>query len=42
MSVLLRYVSGVIMLEKSLMSSKPGYAEYMRSTNAFIPWFPRK
>jgi len=42
MSYLLRQVSGVIMLEKSLKESKPGYKEYVETTNAFIPWFPRK
>ncbi len=42
MSYFLRYVSGVTMLEKSLKDSKPGFAEYVQSTNAFIPWFPRK
>jgi steroid 5-alpha reductase family enzyme len=42
MSLFLRYVSGVTLLEKSLKESKPGYAEYMETTNAFIPRFPRK
>ena len=42
MSFLLRNVSGVTMLEKSLKETKPGYAEYVEATNAFIPWFPKK
>jgi steroid 5-alpha reductase family enzyme len=42
MTFLLVRVSGVAMLEKSLKDSKPGYAEYVRSTSAFIPWPPRK
>jgi steroid 5-alpha reductase family enzyme len=41
MTFLLRRVSGVTLLEHNLKSTKPGYAEYIRSTNAFIPWFPR-
>lgn len=41
MSWLLRYVSGVAMLEKTLKKQKPGYAGYVRRTNAFIPWFPK-
>jgi steroid 5-alpha reductase family enzyme len=41
MTFLLRNVSGVTMLEKSLKDSKPGYKEYVESTNAFIPWFPK-
>lgn len=41
MTFLLVRVSGVRMLEQS-MSRRPGYAEYMRRTSAFLPWFPRK
>lgn len=42
MTILLRNVSGVTMLEKTLKDTKPGYKEYVETTNAFIPWFPRK
>lgn len=42
MTLLLRRVSGVTMLEKSLKESKPGYKEYVETTNTFIPWFPHK
>lgn len=42
MSLLLRRVSGVTLLEKTLVETKPGYREYAETTNAFIPWFPRK
>lgn len=38
---LLRFVSGVPMLEKS-MQERPGFHEYASKTNAFIPWFPKK
>lgn len=38
---LLRYVSGVPLLEKH-MKTKPGFAEYEKTTNIFIPWFPKK
>ncbi len=41
MSVLLRRVSGVTLLEASLAKSKAGYAEYVARTNAFFPWPPR-
>lgn len=37
MTVLLRKVSGVALLEKSLVNAKPAYREYIRRTNAFIP-----
>ncbi len=42
MTVLIIRVSGVALLEKSLKVKKPGYEEYVRHTNAFLPWFPRK
>ena len=42
MTALIIKVSGVALLERSLKSEKPGYAEYVRKTSAFIPWFPRK
>lgn len=42
MTGLIIKVSGVALLEKTLTSDKPGYAEYVRRTSAFIPWFPRK
>jgi len=41
MTFLLLRVSGVAMLDKLLASTKPGYAEYMRRTSAFIPRPPR-
>jgi steroid 5-alpha reductase family enzyme len=42
MTALLLRVSGVTLLEKTLKESKPGYAEYARTTSEFIPWFPHK
>lgn len=30
------------LLEKTLTKTKPGYKEYVESTSAFVPWFPRK
>ena len=41
MTFLLLRVSGVALLEKGLGSTKPGYAEYVRRTSAFIPRPPR-
>ncbi len=40
MTFFLLRVSGVALLEKS-MQNRPGYQEYMQTTSAFIPWFPR-
>lgn len=42
MTYLLLRVSGVAMLEKSLKETKPQYREYIESTSAFIPWFPKQ
>ena len=41
MTWLLLRVSGVTLLERGLAQSKPGYAEYVRRTSAFVPWPPR-
>jgi steroid 5-alpha reductase family enzyme len=41
MTILLRRVSGVSLLERSLAKRKPGYAAYMARTNAFVPGPPR-
>jgi steroid 5-alpha reductase family enzyme len=38
MTVLLLKVSGVPLLEKDLGRHRPGYAEYVRRTPAFVPW----
>lgn len=42
MTFLLLKVSGVPLLEKSLSRSRPGYAEYVQRTSAFVPWPPKK
>jgi steroid 5-alpha reductase family enzyme len=41
MTFLLMRVSGVALLEKTL-ETRPGYKEYIETTSAFVPWFPRK
>lgn len=41
MTTLLRRVSGVTLLEKSLVKRRPGYAEYVRRTSPFVPRRPR-
>ena len=42
MTVLLRRVSGVTLLEKSLKKRREGYEEYIARTSPFIPRPPRK
>jgi steroid 5-alpha reductase family enzyme len=38
---LLLRVSGVTLLEKDMKKRRPGYREYVASTNAFFPGRPR-
>lgn len=42
MTTLLLRVSGVALLEKTLTVTKPQYKEYVETTSAFVPWFPKK
>lgn len=42
MTWLIIRVSGVSMLERTLIHTKPEYAEYVSGTSAFFPWFPAK
>jgi len=39
---LLLKVSGVAMLERTVVKRRPEYVDYQKRTNAFIPWFPKK
>jgi steroid 5-alpha reductase family enzyme len=38
---LLLKVSGVVMLERDIVERRPEYADYIRRTNSFFPWFPK-
>lgn len=42
MSLFLRRVSGVTLLEKSLVKRRAGYEEYVATTSAFIPRRPKR
>ncbi|MCX6225908.1 MAG: DUF1295 domain-containing protein [Bacteroidia bacterium] len=42
MIALIIRVSGVALIEKTLITTKPGYNDYIEKTSAFIPWFPKK
>ena len=42
MTALIIKVSGVALLEKSLIDQKPQYKEYIEKTSTFFPWFPKK
>jgi steroid 5-alpha reductase family enzyme len=39
---LLLRVSGVTLLEKDIVERRPEYREYIETTSAFVPWFPRR
>jgi steroid 5-alpha reductase family enzyme len=39
-TLLLRFVSGVPLLEKKMMRN-PNFVKYAEKTNAFLPWFPK-
>jgi steroid 5-alpha reductase family enzyme len=41
MTFLLVRVSGVGLLEQTIVQRRPDYADYMATTSAFIPWIPR-
>lgn len=41
MTWLLLKVSGVVMLERRLTKTRPAYADYVRRTSAFVPWWPK-
>jgi steroid 5-alpha reductase family enzyme len=34
--------SGIGITEKAIHGTRPGYADYVRRTSAFIPWPPKK
>jgi steroid 5-alpha reductase family enzyme len=42
MTLLLLKVSGVTLLEKDIGERRPGYADYVRRTSAFLPRPPRR
>ena len=39
---LLLKVSGVTLLEKTMVESRPAYRDYIERTSPFFPWFPRE
>jgi steroid 5-alpha reductase family enzyme len=42
MAYLLLKLSGIPMVETQMVQERPDYAEYVRTTSAFIPWPPKK
>ena len=41
-TALLLKISGVSLMEETIASRRPGYADYKRRVSAFIPWMPKK
>jgi steroid 5-alpha reductase family enzyme len=41
-TVVLLKMTGIPLTEKTITSTRPGYQEYVRRTNAFFPWFPKR
>ena len=41
MTMLLLKVSGVSLLEQDIGERRPAYADYIKRTNAFVPWWPK-
>jgi steroid 5-alpha reductase family enzyme len=41
-TVVLLKMTGVTLMEKAIVHTRPGYAEYIARTSAFLPWFPKK
>lgn len=42
MTLLLLKVSGVALTERNIVERRPRYRQYIDSTSAFLPWFPRR
>ena len=41
-TVVLLKMTGVTLMEKTIVKTRPGYEAYIAKTNAFIPWFPKQ
>ncbi len=41
-TVVLLKMTGIALMERSIVDKRPGYREYIRRTNAFFPWIPKK
>jgi steroid 5-alpha reductase family enzyme len=35
-------MTGIPLMEKTIVHKRPGYKAYMEKTAAFFPWFPKK
>jgi steroid 5-alpha reductase family enzyme len=40
-TLVLLKMTGVTLMEKAIVHTRPGYRDYISRTNAFLPWFPK-
>jgi steroid 5-alpha reductase family enzyme len=41
-TIVLLKMTGVALTEKTMLSTRPRYREYIMRTRSFVPWFPKK
>jgi steroid 5-alpha reductase family enzyme len=41
-TVVLLKMTGIALMERTIVDNRPGYREYIQRTNAFFPWVPKK
>jgi steroid 5-alpha reductase family enzyme len=41
-TVVLLKMTGVALMERTIVETRPAYRQYIQRTNAFFPWFPKK
>jgi len=41
-TMVLLKMTGITLMEKTIVHTRPGYRDYIARTNAFIPWLPKK
>ena len=42
MTLVLLKMTGIALTEKTIVKNRPEYQNYMQTTSAFVPWFPKK
>ena len=41
-TVVLLKMTGIALMERTIVDNRPGYRQYIQRTNAFFPWIPKK
>jgi steroid 5-alpha reductase family enzyme len=42
MTAVLLKMTGIPLTEETIVKNRPGYTDYIKRTNAFFPWFPKR